>query len=77
MALYINALHNSWIERYRTVNEYILSKIKVEDQCNLLNYVKQLHLQLNISPLSILCQNRHELNKVRTKTLRGMAYKLL
>ena len=55
----------------------MISKVRVEDHCNLLNQVKKLYLQSDISPSSILHQCKYKLNKVNTETLRGMSHELL
>ena len=44
IAICIEALHTLWLERCKIVHEYMLSKVRVEDHCNLLNQVKQLYL---------------------------------
>ena len=77
MALCIDVLHTLWLERCRIVHECMLSKVRVEDHCNLLNQVKQIYLQSDISPSSVLHQYQYKLNKVNTETLRGIAYELL
>ena len=77
MALCIEALHTLWLKRCRIVHECMLSKVRVEDHCNLLNQVKQLYQQLDISPSSVLHQYKYKLNNINTETLRGIAYKLL
>ena len=77
MALCIEALHILWLERFRIVHECVLSKVKVEDHCDILNQVNQLYLQSDISPSSVIRQHKCKLNKVNAEILRGIAYELL
>ena len=77
MALCIEVLYELWIERCRIVHESMMSKIRVEDHGILLNQVKELYNHIPINNTSILHQYKNKLNKVNTKTLRGIAYTLL
>ena len=54
MALCIEALHELWTERCRIVNESMISKIRVEDHCILLNQVAELYRKVNINNTSVL-----------------------
>ena len=53
------------------------SRVKVEDHHNLLNQVKMLFGQVEISASSSLHQYKYKLNHISTETLRSMAYELL
>ena len=53
------------------------SKIKVEDDHNLLMQVSTLFTQVEINKSSILQQYKHRLNSLSTETLRGVVYQLL
>ena len=77
MALYIKALHELWTEQYRIVHESMMSKIRVEDHCILLNQVEELYREVNINNTSVLYQYKNKLHKVNTEILRGIAYELL
>ena len=55
----------------------MMSKIRVEDHCILLNQVEELYCKVNINNTSVLHQYKNKLNKVNTETLRGIAYELL
>ena len=55
----------------------MMSKIRVEDHCILLNQVEELYRKVSINNTSILHQHKNNLHKVNTKTLRGIAYELL
>ena len=55
----------------------MMSKIRVEDHCILLNQVEELHCEVNINNTSILHQHKNKLHEVNTETLRGIACKLL
>ena len=55
----------------------MISKIKVEDHCSLLNQVAALYHEVDINNTSVLHQYKNKLHKVNTKTLRGIAYELL
>ena len=55
----------------------MISRIKVEDYCNLLCQVKQLYQQVDINTSSVLYQYKYKLNNTSTETLRGIAYELL
>ena len=54
-----------------------MSKIRVEDYGILLNQVKELCNHTPINNTSVLYQYKNKLNKVNTKTLRGIAFELL
>jgi len=77
MVLCIETLHKLWTERCRIVNENMMSKIRVEDHCSLLNQVIALYNEVDIYDSSILHQYENKLHKINTKTLRGIAYELL
>ena len=77
MTLCIEVLHNLWLERYRIAYECIISRIKVDDHYNLLNQVKELYYQSDISLSSVLNQYKHRLSKVNTETLRGIVYEFM
>ena len=77
MALYIEALHELWTEQCRIVNESMISKIRVEDYCMLLNRVAELYHEVVINNTSVLHQYKNKLHKVNTETLQGIAYELL
>ena len=70
-------LHQLWIERHRIVNEYLMSKVRIEDYCNLLYYVKELRNQVDVRANSALHWCEHQLNKVGTEILRGIVHGLL
>ena len=55
----------------------MISKIRVEDHCSLLNQVIALYNEVDIYDSSILHQYENKLHKINTKTLRGIAYELL
>ena len=55
----------------------MMSKIRVEDHCSLLNQVAVLYNEVDIYDSSVLHQYKNKLNKVNTETLRGIAYELL
>ena len=73
----IEALHELWTEWCRIVNESMMSKIRVEDHCILLNQVAELYREVNINNTSNLHQYKNKLHKVNTETLWGIAYDLL
>ena len=73
----IELLQQLWSERCNIVNESLISKVRIEDHCTLLNQVKELYNQVNLSATSVLHQHKHRLNKVSTETLRGIACELL
>ena len=68
MALCIEALYELWTEQCRIVNKSMISKIRVEDHCILLNQVAELYCEANINNISILHQYKNKLHKVNTKT---------
>ena len=55
----------------------MISKIRVEDHCILLNQVTDLYSEVNINNTSILYHYKNKLHKVNTETLQGIAYELL
>ena len=55
----------------------MMSKIRVEDHCILLNQVADLYSEININNTSVLHQHKNKLYKVNTETLRGIAHELL
>ena len=77
ITLSVEVLHQLWVERCNIVNEYLLSKVKVEDHNNLLMQVKELCDSVDIELTSVLYQHKNRLNKASTGTLRGIAYELL
>ena len=77
MCLYIESLHDLWLERCRIVYESMASKIKIKDHYNLLVQVSKLFTQVEINASSMLLQYKHRLNSLPTEKLRGVAYQLL
>ena len=77
IVLCIEALYKLWLERHKIVHECMASRVKVEDHHNLLNQVKMLFSQVEISASSPLHQYKHKLNHISKETLRGVAYELL
>ena len=55
----------------------MMSKIRVEDHCSLLNQVAALYSEVDIYNSSVLHQYKNKLYIVNTETLRGIAYELL
>ena len=55
----------------------MMSKIRVEDHCILLNQVAELYYEIDINNTSVLHQYKNKLHKVNTETLQGIAYELL
>ena len=54
MVLCIEVLHELWTEQCRIVNESMMSKIRVEDHCILLNQVTELYCEVDINNTSFL-----------------------
>ena len=73
----IEMLQQLWSERCKIVNESLISKVRIEDHCTLLNQAKELYNQVSLNAANVLHQCKHRLNKVSTETLRGIAYELL
>ena len=73
-ALYIEGMHQLWLEWCNIFHEYTMSKIRVEDHHALLTHFRRLYRVLGIDDNSVLWKHKEKLSSLSTSNLRGVVY---